>query len=88
MSQARADSNRTEKAAEANALYFTSLLPEYQKRPKLVLQKIYQDAVEEVLVNADEKIFIEPGTGGKNRQLRIMINRDPSIKPKLKEKEK
>jgi regulator of protease activity HflC (stomatin/prohibitin superfamily) len=86
MSQAMADSNRIVKAAEANALYFTSLLPEYQKRPKLVVHKIYQDAVEEVLENADEKFFFEPGTGGKNRQLRIEINRDPSIKPKLKEK--
>ena len=88
MSQARADSNRVEKTAEANAIYFTSLLPEYREHPRLVLQKIYQDAVEEVLENADEKIFLEPDAGGKGREIRVMINSNPSIKPKKKEKEK
>jgi membrane protease subunit HflK len=88
ISRARADKTKVAKSAEANAIYFESLLPEYRKRPKLVVQKLYQDAVGQVLADADEKIFIEPGTGNKGRQLRIMVNRDPSIKPKKKEDKK
>lgn len=86
MSQASADRNRLVKDAEANAIYFTSLLPQYREHPKLVLQKIYQDAVEEVLENADEKIFIGSSASGK-AQWRIKINRNPAIKPKSKKKE-
>jgi len=79
---------RTEvvKDAEANANYLKELLPEYRKHPKLVLQKIYLDAHKEVLANADEKIFVQPSTGDKPRQLRILINRDPLLK-RTKEKE-
>jgi regulator of protease activity HflC (stomatin/prohibitin superfamily) len=75
------------KDAESNAIYLKELLPEYRKHPKLVLQKIYQDAHKEVLANADEKFFVQPSTGDKPRQLRILINRDPSLK-RTKEKEK
>jgi len=80
---------RTEvvKDTEANANYLKELLPEYRKHPKLVLQKIYQDAHEEVLAGADEKIFVQPSTGDKNIQVRVQINRDPSLK-RTKEKEK
>lgn len=80
--RARADRTMLAKRAEANATTFKSILPQYRKYPKLVVQQLYQDAVQQVLENAEEKIFIEPGTSGKNRQLRIMVNRDPSIKPK------
>jgi regulator of protease activity HflC (stomatin/prohibitin superfamily) len=83
-----ARSYRTEvaKDAESNAIYLKELLPEYRKHPKLVLQKIFQDAHKEVLANADEKIFVPPSTGDKTRQLRILINRDPLLK-RTKEKE-
>ena len=88
ISQAQADRTKLSKSAEANAIYFESILPKYREHPKLVVQKLYQDAVGQVLADADEKIFIELSTGGKGRQLRIMINRDPSIKPKKKEDKK
>jgi len=80
ISEARAYRTRIVEEAKANAEYLKNLLPEYKKRPELILQKIYQDAVQEVLAGADEKIFIQPAQDGKSREIRIMINRDPQIK--------
>lgn len=79
ISLARAYRTKTVETAKANAEYLEKLLPEYRKRHKLVLQKIYQDAVEEVLGNAEEKVFIQPSIDGKPRKLWILINRDPTI---------
>jgi membrane protease subunit HflK len=80
ISEARAYRTKVVEDAKANAEYLQQLLPEYQKHPKLVLQKIYQDAVEQVLANVDEKIVVQPSTEGKSRELRILLNRDPGIK--------
>jgi membrane protease subunit HflK len=68
--------------ARANAEYLVRILPEYRKHPKLVIQRIYQDAIEQVLRNADEKIVIQPAGHGKSTEVRVLINRDPAIKPK------
>jgi membrane protease subunit HflK len=81
ISESRAYRTRVVEEAKANAEYLKNLLPEYRKRPELVLQKIYQDAVQEVLAGADEKIFVQPSPGGKSREIRVLINRDPQIKP-------
>jgi membrane protease subunit HflK len=79
ISLARAHRTKTVETAKANAEYLQKLLPEYRKRPKLVLQKIYQDAIEEVLNNAEEKVFIQPSTDGKSKKLWVLINRDPTV---------
>ena len=85
IAQARAYRTKVVETAKANAEYLQKLLPEYRKRPKLVIQKIYQDAVEHVLNNADEKMIIQPTEGTKGKEIRILINRDPTIKPKKAE---
>ena len=82
IAQARAYRTKVVETTKANAEYLQKLLPEYRKRPKLVVQKIYQDAVEEVLNNADEKIIIQPTEGTRGKEIRILLNRDPTIKPK------
>ncbi|MBA7714375.1 hypothetical protein ES703_123397 [subsurface metagenome] len=82
IAQARAYRTKVVEVAKANAEYLQKLLPEYRKRPKLVIQKIYQDAIEYVLDNADEKMIIQPTKGTKGREIRILLNRDPTIKPK------
>jgi len=79
---ARAYRTKVVETAKANAEYLQKLLPEYRKRPKLVIQKIYQDAIEHVLSNADEKIIIQPTEGTKGKEIRVLLNRDPMIKPK------
>ena len=65
-------------AAKANADYFQKLLPEYRQRPKLVVQRIYLDAVEQIFDNATEKIIVQPSAAGKGKQMRILINSDPA----------
>jgi membrane protease subunit HflK len=84
IAEARAYRTKVVESAKANADYLQKLLPEYQKRPKLVLQRIYQDAMEEVLSNAQEKIIAQPGSTAKNKEFRVMINRDPTIKKEKK----
>jgi regulator of protease activity HflC (stomatin/prohibitin superfamily) len=79
ISLARAYRTQTVETAKADAGYLAMLLPEYRKRPELVLQKLYQDAIEEVLNNADENFFVQPSVGGEGKELRIVINRDPTI---------
>ena len=68
--------------AKANAEYLQKILPEYRKHPKLVIHKIYLDAIEEVLDNADEKMIIQPTEGTRGKEIRIKINKDQSLKPK------
>jgi len=80
INQAMAYRTRVVENADASAKYLKQLLPEYRKRPKLVVQQIYQDAIQYVLENSDEKIIIQPGESAKSRELRILINRDPAIK--------
>jgi len=82
IAEARAYRTKVVETARANAEYLEKLLPEYRKRPQLVIQKIYQDAIEEVLNNADEKMIIQPTEGSKSKEVRILLNRDPAIKPK------
>jgi regulator of protease activity HflC (stomatin/prohibitin superfamily) len=82
IAQARAYRTEVVETAKANAEYLEKILPEYRKRPKLVTQKIYQDAIEIVFNNADEKIIIQPTEGTKGKEIRLLLNRDPKIKPK------
>jgi len=77
ITEARAYRAKVVAGARANAEYFQELLPEYRKRPELVIQKIYQDAIENIFDNAVEKFVIPTGA-----EWRILINRDPSLKPK------
>lgn len=85
IADARAYRRKVVQTAKANADYLKEILPEYRKRPELVIQNIYQDAVEYVLDNTDEKIIIQPTEGVKGKEIRIQLNRDPKIKPKTKE---
>jgi len=82
IAQARAYRTKVVESARANAEYLQKLLPEYRKHPELVIQGIYQDTIEFVLNNADEKMIIQPAEGAKGREIRVLLNRDPTIKPK------
>jgi len=86
IAKARAYRKTVVENAKANSDYLKRILPEYRKRPKLVLQEIYQDTIETVLNNADEKIIIQPTQGSKDVEIRVLINRDPTIKPQSQQK--
>jgi len=79
ISEARLYRTKVVEDAKANAEYMQKLLPEYRKNPELVLQKIYQDAIEQVLADADEKIFMQTREGLPD-EIRLLLNRDPNIK--------
>ena len=73
--------------ARANADYIESILPEYRLRPALVFQRIYLDALENILNNADEKFVIQTPKDVKGTELRVLLNRDASLKPKKTEEQ-
>ena len=85
IAQAQAYRTKVVEVAKANAQYLREILPEYHKHPELVVQRIYLDAIEYILDNADEKMVIQPTEGVKGREIRVLINRDPTIKPKRQE---
>ncbi len=87
ITEAQTYRSRTIQSARANAIYLEKLLPEYRKRPDLVLQKLYQDSIEEVLENAQEKMFIYPKTGDAPREIRLMVSRDSSARKDKKQQE-
>jgi len=82
IAEAQAYRTKVIETAKADADYLKSLLPEYRKRPELVIQYIYRDSIEYVLNNADEKFVVQPTKGPGGKELRILMNRDPSLKPK------
>ncbi len=88
LSKAQAYKTRVVENAKANADYFTKILPEYRKRSELVLQKIYQDAIETVLDNVEEKMVIPPTEGTKSKEIRVLINKDPKINQGSRESQK
>jgi len=82
ISQAQAYRTKVVADARASADYLREILPEYRKRPELVLQEIYQDALEYALNNADEKMIVKPTEGTKGREIWFEFGRDPTLKPK------
>ncbi len=79
IAEARAYRTSVVETAKADAEYLRQILPEYRKRPKLVLQKIYLDTVEEVLNNIEEKMIIQPSRS-KSTEIRIQLSKE-SLKP-------
>jgi len=82
IAEARAYRTEVVESAKASADYVKQILPEYRKRPELVLQRIYVDAMEHILMNADEKLVLQPSEASGQREIRVLLSRDPSLKPK------
>ena len=81
VAQAQAYQTNVVERARASAEYLQSILPEYRKRPQLVARQLYLDAMQEVLRNVDEKFILEKSNNAKEREVRILVNRD-AFKPK------
>ena len=67
-----------EVASEAQT--FRQLLPQYQRNPRLVLAKLWEDARESILTGDVETFYTVPG------QLELQLNRDPELQ-KARQKE-
>jgi membrane protease subunit HflK len=85
IAQAQAYRRQVVEAAKANAEYLQKLLPEYRKRPELVVQEIYLNTIEDVFGNADEKFVVQRAAGAKEGETRVLVSRDRTIKPKSQE---
>jgi HflK protein len=85
IAQARAYRRQVVEAAKADAEYLEKLLPEYRKRPELVIQEIYLNTIEDIFANADEKFVVQRSAGSQGSEVRVLVNRDPTIKPKSQE---
>jgi membrane protease subunit HflK len=86
IADARAYKTKVVETARANADYLRQILPEYQKHPKLVIQRIYKDAMEQIIEKADEKIIMQPSQTRGGTEIRVQLNRDPALKSKEAEK--
>lgn len=82
VAQAQAYRTKVVEDAKASATYLASILPEYRKWPELVAQGIYLDAIQKVLDSADEKFILDPSKLAQGREVRILVNRDPILKPR------
>ncbi len=87
LANARAYGTEVVETARANADYLQGLLPEYRKRPELVIQRTYLDAIEYVLEHADEKFIIQSTEGSKGKEIRIQLSRDSLIKQETSEQD-
>ncbi len=82
IAQSQAYQTKVIEAARASANYLTSILPEYRKRRLLVATELYREAIQQVLTNADEKFVLDASDKAKDREFRILLNRDTKLKPK------
>ena len=87
IAEARAYRTKVVKDAQANASYFLSLLPEYRKRPELVIQSIYLDVIQQIFDNAEEIFVVQTSEGSKGSEIRVQLNSDPTIKRKKETEE-
>lgn len=87
IAEARAYRTKVVETARANADYLERILPEYRQHPKLVLQRIYLDYIENILNSADEKFVVQTAEGAKGSELRVLLNRDASLKPKASQQQ-
>ena len=75
------------KNAEARANYQLSLLPEFLKRPDIVIYERYYPVMEKILSNAEEKFTFQSSPNDKDDQLWINLNKDPLIKSMIKKEQ-
>jgi len=78
-----AESERARLVAETSsrAEQFSELLPQYRSNPQLFAQQRLTETLGRVFTNAQDKIFVAQGSAGNQRELRLLLNREPP-KPK------
>lgn len=74
---------RTEVVAQirGEADYFNSLLPQYRQNPRIVLNRLWQDARDRILTGDIETMYMPPG------QTYLELNRDPKIQEQRERKQ-
>src|SRR5438445_2211404 len=72
-----ARSNQVVTAVAAEAQKFTELLPNYQRNPGLFVRRMYTQALNQVLTNAEQKVYVPNRRDGKPWEFRLDLGRDP-----------
>jgi regulator of protease activity HflC (stomatin/prohibitin superfamily) len=67
-------------AAEADR--FVKLLPRYQANPDLFKRRLLAETLEQVLTNAEYKLFLPERADGKQWELRLQLSKPPEIPKK------
>ena len=75
-----ADRDGMIQSIEAEARRFADLLPEYKANPVLFTQLRQSEAIQRLMTNVQEKLFIPNRADGKPREVRLLLNRE-QIKP-------
>jgi membrane protease subunit HflK len=81
-----AESDRARLVAEVSsrAEQFEQLLPQYSANPMLFIQQRLNDTLGRSFTNVQDKIFLPQSPDGKEKELRLLLNREP-LKPKTEE---
>ncbi len=74
---ARAESDTLVKSVQADAKYFTDLLPHYRANPQLTMNILLSEKLGQVLTNAQEKWYLPERADGKPWEIRLQLNREP-----------
>lgn len=74
---AAAEMTEMVKAVSGDAKRFNDLMPKYEANSNLFEQVYLVDAMNQVLTNVHDKIFLPNRLDGKTRELRLLLNREP-----------
>lgn len=75
---AESQRRRLVEMTDGEARRFLELLPQYQANPELLIQQRYNEVISKVISNAQEQVFIASRPDGQPRELRLLLNRDPT----------
>jgi membrane protease subunit HflK len=81
VNQGEADRSKIVKMASSEAKYFQDRLPEFERNPELFRERLLTESMSRILTNAQDKFFLPASVGGASRELRILLNREPSKPP-------
>lgn len=69
-------SNQVVTAVAAEAQKFTDLLPNYQRNPALFRRRMQTELIQQVLTNAQFKVYLPTRADGKPRELRLQLDQE------------
>jgi membrane protease subunit HflK len=81
---AESDRARLVNEVSSRSDQFKELLPQFQENPQLFTQQRLTEVLGRVLSNAQDKIYLPAATDGTQKELRLLLNREPQ-KPKTEE---
>jgi membrane protease subunit HflK len=73
---AQSDRARLVSDVAAQADRFREILPQFQREPDLFVQKRLTETLSRVLTNIQDKIYVTEGADGKEKELRLLLNRE------------